>query len=356
MKGERKIQLPPISSPTLSPDSAGHAGLSKSDFQELLVPYRHPSYPLSLAQLLLTLGLFALCWWGAYSALNVSYALTLVLVVPTAFLVVRLFCLMHDCGHGAYFRSKRLADMVGFCLGVLTWTPYFSWRRFHACHHASNGNLDRRSAGGEIRLWTVREYQESGPWARWGYRFYRHPIVLFGFGPLWHFAVLQRFAYDIPRNWRFERWALYGTNVALVSGLALASWLFGPAKFWAVHLPVTALSCSIGVWLFYIQHNYDQAYWRNTENWSFVEAALEGSSYYELPRWLEWLTASIGLHHIHHLDSRIPNYRLRRCMEEHPEFQNAPKVSIRQSLSCAHLKLWDEDAGRLVGFDALRAS
>ena len=327
-------------------------GRTKSDFQSLLLPYRTPSAVASVAQLVLTFALFAGGWWAAYQALAISYWLTLLAAIPTSVLVVRLFCLMHDCGHGAYFRSKSISDVIGFFLGVLTWTPYFSWRRFHACHHASNGNLDRRSAGGEIRLLTVKEYQAASPWKQRLYRFYRHPAILFGVGPLWHFMVLQRFTYDIPSNWRFERRALYATNVAIVLSVALACWVFGTAEFFAVHLPITALSSSIGVWLFYIQHNYEEAYWRSTEKWSFVDAALEGSSYYRLPRFLEWLTASSGLHHIHHLDSRIPNYKLRRCMDENPEFQRAPQVSLRESLRCAHLKLWDEATNRMVGFDA----
>jgi omega-6 fatty acid desaturase (delta-12 desaturase) len=313
-----------------------------------LAEYRQGSLVKSLWQLGSTLaafcGLWLLMWWTC----QFSILLTLLLAVPTAAFLVRLFILQHDCGHGSFFQSKRANDVVGSLLGVLTFTPHFRWRKSHAIHHATNGDLDRRGHG-DVHLLTVREYRALSWFGRLVYRVHRHPLVLFGIAPFLYFTVYQRFIHE-PRAWRRERASVLWTNAGiLVCGLVL--WrLVGLERLLLIHLPVVALASSAGVWLFYVQHQFDPSYWQRHEQWDYFAAGIEGSSYYQLPRPLQWLTANIGLHHIHHVDSQIPNYRLQECLDQHPELQNVQHLTLGESLSCASLKLWDEEQGRMVGF------
>lgn len=344
-----------MSSSTTEPElqtQIGIAGNTKSDFGRLLAPYRRPDWRKSLGQVVVSVVLFLGCWTAAYQCLQLSYWLTLLWALPTAGLTVRIFCIMHDCSHGSFFRSRRVADAVGSLLGLFCCTPYGHWRRLHATHHATSGNLERRGEGGDIRVMTVREYQQARPLVRWIYRLYRNPIVLFGIGPTVFFLIEQRFTFGVPADWKSQRAAIHGTNLSLLVIIMALCWWLGAAAFVAVQLPITMIATSAGVWLFYVQHNYQYAYWKHDSDWSFVDAALLGSSYCRLPRILEWTTASIGLHHIHHLDSKIPNYHLRTCLEENVEFQRAPEMTLLQTLACAQLKLWDEDGQRMVRFAA----
>jgi omega-6 fatty acid desaturase (delta-12 desaturase) len=321
--------------------------------QPLLAQYREPDLGRSVLQLLSTVVLFCMLWALSWFSLRYSYWLTLLLAVPTAGFLVRLFILQHDCGHGSFFKSKKLNDVIGFTLGVLVLTPYTCWRRQHALHHATSGDLDRRGSG-DVHTITVAEYLALTPIKRLGYRIYRNPVVFFGIGPLIYFAILQRFTTNLPRSWNKERAGLHGTNLALLGCLLVITWFVGFREFLLVHVPVTILASSAGAWLFYVQHNFEATYWQRHERWDYETAASAGSSYYHLPRALQWLTANIGFHHIHHLDSRIPNYRLPECFEKNPEFQQANRITLWQSLSCASLKLWDEDAGKMVGFQNLK--
>lgn len=320
----------------------------------LLARYRAPRVAKSLFQLVSTLGLFAAAWLVMWWSLQYGYWLTLLLALPTSGLAVRLFILQHDCGHGSFFRSVATNRVVGNLLGVLTLTPYQCWRRQHAMHHATNGQLDHRGMG-DILTMTVAEYQSASRLERWMYRLYRHPLVLFGVGPFLHFVVLQRFTSRLPSNWRSERRSVHLTNLALLVLASGMAWLVGPWTLIAVHLPVVLLSASCGVWLFYIQHQFDPTYWERDQDWDHHTAAIEGSSYLELPWPLAWMTANIGLHHIHHLDSRIANYALPVCYQAHAELQTVQRLTLRSSLACMNLKLWDERSQRLVGFaDAKR--
>ena len=314
-----------------------------------LADYRVPSVSRSVWQLCSTLAGFVLCWALAWFSLRHSYLLTLLLAVPTAGFLVRLFILAHDCGHGSFFRSKQANDIVGSLLGVFTLTPYSRWRKQHAIHHATSGNLDRRGIG-DVHMLTVREYEQRTPRQQWAYRVYRHPLVLFGIGPLLYFVVLQRLTFE-PRTWKKERRSVHLTNLAMAASVVGMCWWLGWASFLLVHAPTVVFASSAGVWLFYVQHHYEAAYWRHQEQWDYVAAGLAGSSYYVLPRWLAWFTADIGLHHIHHVDSHIPNYRLAACFHDHPQLQQALRLTIRESLRCARLKLWDEESGKMVGFD-----
>jgi omega-6 fatty acid desaturase (delta-12 desaturase) len=251
------------------------------------------------------------------------------------------------------FKSKRLNDAVGFALGALVLTPYECWRRQHALHHATAGDLDRRGFG-DVHILTVAEYRALTPFKRLAYRVHRNPIVLFGIAPVIYFAVTQRLTITLPPTWKKERASVHWTNLMMLGAVLALSWLVGFQQFLLVHLPIIVIASSAGVWLFYVQHNFESTYWEHHDDWEFESAGIDGSSYYELPKSLQWFTANIGFHHIHHLDSRIPNYRLQECFEENAELQQGNRLTLRQSLSCISLKLWDETEGKMVGFRDLR--
>ncbi|MEJ2539274.1 MAG: fatty acid desaturase [Gemmatimonadota bacterium] len=322
-------------------------------FNALVAPYLGADDRRSLIQLLMSAVPFVGLWYLTWRSLEVSYVLALVLAVPTAGFLMRLFMIQHDCGHGSFFTSRRARDAVGFCIGVLTLTPYQYWRKTHAYHHAHSGDLDFRGFG-DIETLTVAEYRGRAPMARLAYRVYRHPLVLFGIGPLFHFVIKHRYPWDIPRSWTQAWKSVWATNLALVALVGGIVALIGWKDFLLVHLPVTAISCSAGVWLFYVQHQFEETYWHRHEEWDYFDAALEGSSHLVLPRPLQWITANIGIHHVHHLNSRIPNYRLQECMDAIPEFQQVTRITVRDSIRLARLTLWDEHALELISFRQLR--
>jgi omega-6 fatty acid desaturase (delta-12 desaturase) len=300
-------------------------------------------------QLVSTALLLAGAWTLMYFSLGVGYWLTLLLAVPAAFFLVRLFIVQHDCGHGSFFRSSRVADIVGSALGVLTLTPYHYWKKAHAMHHATSGNLEHRGFG-DIDTLTVDEYRALSRWGRLKYRLYRHPAVLFGVGAVVHFFVRHRLPTIVPRTWTRARWSIVWTDVALAAFIVGMGLLVGFRQFLLVHVPLMTLSCSMGVWLFYVQHQFEPTYWEHDEQWAYNDAALVGSSYYRLPRLLQWATGNIGLHHVHHLSARIPNYRLQEALDSIPELQRVTTLTLRESLRCVRLALWDERERRLVRF------
>ena len=300
-------------------------------------------------QLVTTGGLFALAWYLMLRSLTGPYWVTLLLAVPAVGFLTRLFIFQHDCGHGSFFKSSRANNAVGTLIGVLTLTPYWYWRRTHAIHHATSGNLDRREFG-DVDTLTVKEYKALSPWGRFAYRVYRHPFVLFVLGGSYQFILKHRFPFDIPANWRKEWASVMGTNLA-IAGLVLLAWrLIGIERFLLVQTPIIVLMGMVGIWLFYVQHQFEDTYWRKSPEWSFHRAAMEGSSFYDLPRILHWFTGNIGYHHIHHLASRIPNYNLPACSRDVPETRHVTRLTLADSLRCARLHLWDEDEGRLVAF------
>ncbi len=321
----------------------------------LLAPYMVASYRKAIFQLVTTLALYALGWYAMYRSLEVSYWLTLLLAIPTAGFLVRLFIFQHDCGHGSFLPSRKANDAVGFGLGVLMLTPYKYWRRTHAIHHGGSGDLDRRSFG-DIETLTVDEYLALSKIKRLGYRVYRNLFVLLGIGPAFQFLIKHRFPYDIPRSWKREWTSVFWTNVVAI-GLFLLGWkLIGLKSVLLVQLPITLLAGAAGMWLFYIQHQFEDTYWERHEDWSFHKAGIEGSSFYDLGAFLHWFTGNIGYHHIHHLASKVPNYRLRECYKNVPELHEVTKLTIPKSLHCATLKLWDEDIHRLISFRELKSS
>ncbi len=334
-----------------------HDAYGKLDGRALmraLAHYRAPDHMRSVIEIVITIVPFALLWFLMWMSLNVGYGLCLLLAVPTAGFLVRLFMIQHDCGHGAFFRHRLSNDWVGRVIGVLTLTPYDFWRHTHALHHSTSGNLDRRGWGNVDTL-TVQEYLSCSRWGRLRYRLYRHPLVLFGIGPAYLFFLQQRLPVGMLRGgWRPWLSAMT-TNLAIAVLAALMIWLIGVGPFLLVHLPMTLLGASAGVWLFYVQHQFEQTYWRQDPDWDLHEAALHGSSHYDLPAILRWFTANIGVHHIHHLCSRIPFYRLPVALRERPELAPIGRLTLAQSLSCVRLVLWDESRRRLISFRECRA-
>jgi omega-6 fatty acid desaturase (delta-12 desaturase) len=285
-----------------------------------------------------------------YLSVAWSYWLTLLLAAPTAGFLVRLFIIQHDCGHHSFFRSRRANDLVGGILGVFTLTPYYLWRRSHSRHHASSGDLSHRGHG-DVWTLTVDEYLKLAYFGRLRYRLYRNPLFMFVLGPSLLFILRQRFTSGIPPAWRRERNSVHMTNVGIAAILGIAWCTIGIPTFLMVHLPVVMLGATTGSWLFFVQHQYEQAYWQPHDSWDFNRSAFEGSSYYRLPRVLQWFTGNIGFHHIHHLVSRIPNYNLPSCYAAVPEFRQAVTLGFWDSVKCARLKLWDERRQRMVTFN-----
>ena len=322
-------------------------------WRKLLEPYKRSSTRAATIQLLNTALPFALCWYLMLKSLAVSYGLSLLLAVPTGFLFIRLFILQHDCGHGSFFPSRRANHIVGSLLGIVTLFPYGYWRRTHAIHHATSGNLDHRELG-DVKTYTVREYRSWTATHRFFYRLYRHPLILLGLGPTYQFVLKHRFPFDIPWSWKREWASVLWTNLGIALVFGSLSWWHGWNAVLMVHLPVVLVAGAIGVFLFYVQHQFEDTYWQHEEAWDFYRAGVEGSSFLDLPRPLHWLTGNIGYHHIHHLVSRIPNYRLAECYREIPDLQRVTRLTLLQGLRCLNLKLWDEDNGRLVGFDAVQ--
>ena len=319
-----------------------------ADWRRAVEPFLGPDARRATFQLTTTLGALALAMIAAHLALDWWLPLALLLAIPIAGLLVRTFVLMHDCAHGSFFASRSLNDAVGFVTGVLTLTPFAQWRRDHALHHASSGDLDRRGHG-DMPTLTVREYRARAPRARLAYRVIRHPLLLLLGGPL-HLAIGQRMRGRSTATGPRQLSSVFATNLAIVGVLALALLTVGWQTVLVVYAIPYYLAAMTGVWLFYIQHQFEDAYWAPHADWDYVAAALRGSSHLRLPRLLGWVTGDIGLHHVHHVAPRIPNYRLRSCHDANPLFHQSPIVTLRSSVAALRLALWDEERQRLVRF------
>jgi acyl-lipid omega-6 desaturase (Delta-12 desaturase) len=328
-------------------------GIDMRALTQDLAGYREPHHGRSVVEILITVVPLVLLWLSMWFALKLGYGLYLLLAVPAAGFLVRLFMIQHDCGHGAFFRHRLANDWVGRVIGVLTLTPYDFWRRTHALHHATSGNLDRRGFG-DIDTLTVGEYLSLPRWARLRYRFYRHPLVMFGLGPAYLFFLQHRLPVGLMRaGW--QPWlSAMATNLSIVLVAAVVIWAIGFGPFLLVQVPVMLISASLGVWLFYVQHQFEDTFWAADKAWNLHDAALRGSSHYDLPLVLRWFTANIGVHHVHHLCSRIPFYRLPRALRRHPELAKIGRLTLVQSILCVRLVLWDEAARRLISFRELR--
>ena len=318
-----------------------------------LASYREPNHGRSVIEILITAVPFILLWLLMWWSLRIGHGVYLLLAVPTAGLLVRLFMIQHDCGHGSFFRHRLVNDWVGRVIGVFTLTPYDFWRRAHGVHHATSGNLDRRGIG-DIDTLTVREYLALSRWRRLVYRLYRNPTIMFGVGPVYLFLLRHRLPFGLMQ----EGWAPWASTMATNGAIALVvagmMWWIGIGPFLLVHVPIAMAGGAIGVWLFYVQHQFEHTIWSDDRNWRFSTAALYGSSHYHLPAVLRWFTANIGVHHVHHLCSRIPFYRLPLALRDHPDLGNVGRLTLGQSLACVRLVLWDEATRRLITFRELR--
>jgi len=328
--------------------------LPAKDLLKALAPYRQPDFRKSIFELVVTIIPFVTFWIAAWVSLSISYWLTMMFSVIAGGFLVRFFLIQHDCGHGAFFRSKKTNDWVGRILGVVTLTPYDIWRRSHAIHHATSGNLDERGVG-DIDTLTIAEYRALSAKGKFLYRLYRSPPVLFIIGPAYQFLLRNRLPLMFNSDKRDYWISAMGTNLSIVIVAAIFAYFMGLGAFLAVHLPITLVAASIGVWMFYVQHQFEDTFWEGEEKWQMYEAALKGSSHYDLPAPFRWLTANIGIHHIHHLASRIPYYRLQDVMRDFPELVDIRRLTFRQSLSCLNLRLWDEENRRLVSFAQAQA-
>ena len=314
-----------------------------------LAPYREPRSARSIFELTITAVAFVAVWILMWAVLDAGYWIGLLLAVPAAGFLVRLFLIQHDCGHGSFFHHRLANDWIGRGIGVLTLTPYDVWRRAHALHHAGSGNLDRRGIG-DIDTLTVHEFQARTRFRQLLYRLYRHPLVMFGVGPAYVFILRHRLPMGLMRD-GWKPWAsAMATNAAIMIVVSAVIWMVGAGPFILVQLPITLLAASIGVWLFYVQHQFEDTFWEHDESWSFHEAAVHGSSHYDLPGFLRWFTANIGVHHVHHLSSRIPCYRLPEVLRDLPELRNVGRLTLLQSFKSVRLVLWNEEKRRLVSF------
>jgi omega-6 fatty acid desaturase (delta-12 desaturase) len=322
----------------------------KFKWQGVVSKYAYPETWRSVWQVFNSVIPFLVMWYIMYRSLEVGYWLTLILAVPTAGFMMRCFIIFHDCCHGSFFRTTKANDRLGLVIGVLVLTPYYDWKHDHAIHHATAGDLDRRGIG-DVYTMTVEEYLAAPWYKKIGYRIMRSPMILFTIGSFIVFTITHRF-------WRVgsgkrERSSVIWTNIAIA---AVVGWIMleiGWAAFLLVEVPVLLIACGVGVWLFYVQHNFDPSYWERHAEWEFFNAGMDGSSFYKLPKVLQWFTGNIGFHHIHHLSPKIPNYKLEECHNENPVFQIEP-LTFRRSLQSLFFRLWDEKEKMLVGWNALK--
>jgi len=313
-----------------------------------VAPYHAPDSLKAWGQVLNSFIPYLILWGLMVWSVKAHYTLTLLLAFPAVGFLMRIFIIQHDCGHGSFFKNNRMNAIVGTLAGILTLTPYHLWRKSHAIHHAGSSNLNRRGTG-DISTWTVQEYVTRSKWERLKYRLYRSRIVMFALGPPLMFAFLQRFP---PRRHLTpnERHSLIWTNVAIVAIAAVGIWLLGWKTFLLVQVPITFLASNLGTWMFYVQHQFEDTYWARRDKWDYFTAAMKGSSYYKLPKVLQWFSGNIGFHHIHHLSALIPNYHLPRAFRENPEFHKVYTLTLRSSLKTATLTLWCEQKQKMVDF------
>ncbi len=325
------------------------------DWYPGLARYERPSVARSTWQLVNTVLPYLALWYVMIRTIQLGYSywLTLALAVPAAAFMVRIFIFFHDCGHGSFFASDRANVIVGYVTGILTFTPFHAWRHAHNVHHATAGNLDRRGVG-DVWTMTVAEYQAASRRQRLAYRLIRNPLVLFGIGPSFMFLIARRF--PTMGGKRSHNMSVYFTNAILLVLVVTAAFTIGLRTYLLVQLPIMVIGGAVGVWLFYVQHQFLGAYWARQAEWDPMKAAMQGSSYYRLPALLRWATGNIGLHHIHHLRPRIPNYYLQRCYDQVPAVQSVTPLTLWASFKCVWLNLWDEQQQQLVSFRSLEAA
>lgn len=320
------------------------------EWRTLVRPYQQPDTNKAAWQLVNSFGGLGTCAVLMYLSLSIGYWLTALLGVFAAGFLVRIFIIQHDCGHGAFFKKRRHNDIVGTVCSLFTLLPYKFWRKSHAIHHAHHAELEERGIG-DVWTLTVAEYRQASRWKRMVYRIFRNPFFLFVLTPVINFVILSRFPLGGQESWHNgERSSVWWTNLAIATWVVAAGLWIGFDVLLLILLPVFVVASSVGTWLFYVQHQFEHTYWENTPEWDYTLAALHGSSYYQLPRLLQWFTGNIGFHHIHHLSPRIPNYHLQQCHEQNPMLQQVVHLTLKSSLQTVWLALWDEEQNRLVSF------
>ncbi|WP_035100190.1 fatty acid desaturase [Aneurinibacillus terranovensis] len=322
----------------------------QNNWKKDIAPFERPDIRQSLWQLINTIVPFLILWCLAYLSLSVSYWITLTLATLAAGFLIRMFIIFHDCCHQSFFLSPKANVIIGMITGILTFFPYYQWKNEHSVHHATSSNLNQRGTG-DIWMLTVNEYLALSPLRRMVYRIYRNPFVMFGLGPVYIFLIEYRFNRKGAR--RKERLNTYVTNFGLAGMAGLLCWMLGWQKFLLVQGPILYLSGMAGIWLFYVQHQFENTYFERADNWDYVRAALQGSSFYKLPKILQWMTGNIGFHHIHHLHPKVPNYNLQRGHESNPSLQNVPAIGLLFSLRSLRYRLWDEKSKKFVAFKDL---
>lgn len=337
---------------TLDARSAATKIDHQSDWKKMVKPYQSADTRRSIWQAAHTLGLFFAGWILAYLSLSVSYWLTLLIAVPTAGMLVRLFIIQHDCGHGSFFNNRQWNDRLGSLCGIFTLVPYYQWRKGHAIHHANSGKLNDSRGIGDIYTMTVDEYFQRSKLRQWGYRIFRNSFFLIGLAPFFVFVFGYRVPYGFAegKSWQKERRSVHWTNLGILIVAGLTIWAIGLKSFLLVQIPIAYITTTVGVWFFFVQHQYEDAYWAEEEEWNYVDAALKGSSYYRLPKLLQWFSGNIGFHHIHHLSPRIPNYKLEQAYRDNALFQDVHELTLSASFATLKLGLWDEDEQRLITF------
>ncbi|UHA73670.1 fatty acid desaturase [Paenibacillus sp. 481] len=323
----------------------------QSNLKKSMVPYEKVDMRRSVRQIINTLGPLFLLWYAAYLSLSVSYWITLPITIVAAGFVIRTFIIFHDCCHQSFFKSRVANDILGTITGVLTLCPYQQWKNTHSIHHATSSNLDKRGVG-DMWVLTVDEYVASPLSTRIAYRIYRNPFVMLILGPIFIFLVTYRFNRKGAKT--KERVSTYITNVLLVALYAFMCWLIGWQAFVMIQGPIFLVSGMLGIWLFYVQHQFEDSYFEHDDEWSYVKAAVEGSSYYKLPKVLQWITGNIGFHHVHHLSPKVPNYNLEQAHNETPPLHQATTITLRTSLKSLRFSLWDEETNTFVSFKQLK--
>lgn len=312
-----------------------------------MAPYEKSNSLASVWQLLNTVVPFFVLWFLSYKSLSISYFLTLAFAIAAAGFLVRTFIIFHDCCHYSFFKNRNANKILGTLTGILTFFPFSQWQHDHSVHHATSSNLDKRGTG-DIWVLTVEEYMSASPWKKLQYRLYRNPFVMFVLGPVYVFLIKNRFNRKGARQ--EERWNTYLINTAIAVLVSVLCWIIGWESFLLVEGPIFLIAGSAGIWLFYIQHTFEDSYFEEDKEWEYVRAAVEGSSYYKLPKLLQWLTGNIGYHHVHHLSPRVPNYKLEEAHNNTPPLQNIPTITLKTSLSSLKFHLWDEQQKKFVGF------
>lgn len=316
-------------------------------WEKIVMKYNRPELRKSIWQMLNTLVPYAVIWFLLVQSLQYPYWVTLLLTLPASGLLIRAFIIFHDCGHGSYFQSKSANNIVGKFLGILTFTPFSSWNNTHRIHHATSGNLDQRGVG-DVWTLTLEEYIARSPRDRFLYRMYRHPFVMFILGPI--YMVIFRNRLTTKKMSSQERVNVYITNFGILVTATVLSLIIGVKAYLLIQLPIVLIAHTLGIWLFYVQHQYDDVFWERSQQWDYKSAAIEGSSFLKLPLILQWFTGSIGFHHVHHLSSKIPNYNLARCHYENEIFRQVKPITILSSFKTLNLRLWDETSRQMISF------